>query len=54
MRRTEDSNNTHEKFEKNLQDIRWCSANCDCIKNDWLFLGNFISSRLDVFEKRHS
>ena len=51
--RTEDSNNTHEKFEKNLQDIRWCSATCHCIKNDWLFLGNFRSSHLDLFEKQH-
>ena len=32
--RTEDSNNTHENLKKKLWGIRWCSATCDCIKND--------------------
>ena len=51
--RTEDSNNTHKKFDKIQQnDIRWCFATCDCIKNDWWSLTNFRSSHLDVFEKQ--
>ena len=49
--RTED--NTHEKFEKNLWDICLCSATCNCINNDRLFLGNFRNSCLNVFEKQH-
>ena len=49
--RTED--NTHEKFEKNIWDICWCSATCNCINNDQLFFGNFRSSCLNVFEKQH-
>ena len=49
--RTEENNNTHEKFEKiPLKDIRWCSATCDCIKNDWMFLSNFRTNRLNVFD----
>ena len=47
------TNNTIEKFEKNLKDIHWCSATCNCIKNDWLFLGYFRSCHLNVFEKWH-
>ena len=49
--RAEDSNNMDEKFVKDLLDIHWCSAVCDCMKNDWLFLGNFRSSHLDLLEK---
>ena len=42
--RARGSNNTHGGFESGLWDMRWRSATCDCIKNDWLSLKSFGNS----------
>ena len=36
--------NSHGGFEGGLWDMRWRSATCDCIKNDWLSLKSFGNS----------